>query len=401
MIRGVDVVIDSRLVGSSKHLLTSHEGVTWVQRIPQGSWHFTGSLKQLGGRCYDTLLTLIGAGPTPQVPASHRAALEHVAPNLAAPPWSQLLPKSVYREYFDSLVASSRLHIDALIVKYYEDVWRPCDELLSALRPAKVDVALVDRFAAESVHSSGTVSTLRPRSGGYAPPVVYDRFGTVTGRLTVASGPSILHLKREHRSALKSSFSGGKVMSLDFSALEARILLYESGGSCDESDLYTSLAHRLGGIPRAVVKGAILAELYGSSKNSLALSLGLSDSALNDFIKRIREVIDVRALLSRLRAQHSDLGYITNKHGRRIKVSRPQDNIFINYYAQSTGVDVSLLGFKSIVDSLGSDGVRPLFVLHDALMLDVRGDRVSDVRSVVDVSVPGFEQKFPVKCEIL
>jgi len=208
-------------------------------------------------------------------------------------------------------------------------------------------------------------------------------------------------LKREHRSALKSSFSGGKVMSLDFSALEARILLYESGGSCDESDLYTSLAHRLGGIPRAVVKGAILAELYGSSKNSLALSLGLSDSALNDFIKRIREVIDVRALLSRLRAQHSDLGYITNKHGRRIKVSRPQDNIFINYYAQSTGVDVSLLGFKSIVDSLGSDGVRPLFVLHDALMLDVRGDRVSDVRSVVDVSVPGFEQKFPVKCEIL
>ena len=188
---------------------------------------------------------------------------------------------------------------------------------------------------------------------------------------------------------------------MDFSSLEARILLYESGGRCDASDLYTDIADRLGGIPRNVVKGAILAELYGSSKYSLALSLGLSDSALEDFIKRIGEVIDTRKLLSRLKTQFTSVGHITNKYGRRLEVSRPQDNIFINYYAQSTGVDVSLMGFNEVLNTLGPEGIRPLFVLHDALILDVREDRINDVFSVKDVSVPGFEPKFPLKCETL
>lgn len=395
----VDVVIDCRVLGSEKHLSLSSDGAQWIQRIPSDSWHLSGAHKLAGAKCFDTLLRLGGHEACPQVPEKHRTAMSHVAPDLDAPPWRHILPPTLYKEHFDSLLKVAGTLVDPSHIRYYEDVWHPCDQLLSALRPAKVDAAEVDRRAADSVHNSSVVASFRPRSGGYAPPIVYDRFGTVTGRLTVASGPSILHLKREHRSMLKSSFSGGKIMSLDFSSLEARILLYESGGECDGPDLYTSLGNQLGGIPRHVIKGAVLADLYGSSKNALALSLGLSDTVLKDFIKKIGEVIDTRSLLARLKAQHATEGYITNKHGRRICVSRPQDNIFINYYAQSTGVDVALLGFKSIVDSLGSDGVRPLFVLHDALILDVRDDRVSDVRSIVDVSIAQFEQKFPIKCE--
>lgn len=82
-------------------------------------------------------------------------------------------------------------------------------------------------------------------------------------------------------------------------------------------------------------------------------------------------------------------------------VTRPQDNIFINYYAQSTGVDVALMGFNEIVNRLGPDGIRPLFVLHDALILDVREDRIRDVESTEEVKVQGFEQAFLVKAERL
>jgi DNA polymerase I-like protein with 3'-5' exonuclease and polymerase domains len=219
--------------------------------------------------------------------------------------------------------------------------------------------------------------------------------------MTVASGPNILLLKKEHRHIIKSSFTGGSVVYLDFSSLEARVLLYESGGSCEGSDLYTSIAEKIGNVNRDAVKLAVLAELYGSSKNSLALTLGLSDTNLHEFIKRVGEVINTRDLLVTLKKQFAENGYIRNKFGRKLEIARPQDNIFINYYAQSTGVDVALLGFNNIMNTLGTDGIRPLFVLHDALVLDVREDRLKDVERLTDVQVPGFSSKFPLKLEKL
>jgi DNA polymerase I-like protein with 3'-5' exonuclease and polymerase domains len=316
-----------------------------------------------------------------------------------APPWSYVMPKAEYQTYFKEVVSSASIH--DLDTSYYENIWIHGNQLLSSLRAAKVDGQTIDKLIAESVHSSSTVSSFTPRAGGYAQPVVYDRFGTVTGRLVVESGPNILLLKKEHRSILRPSTSGGSIVSLDFSALEARILLYESGGTCGDEDLYESIARRVGSTSRSVVKAAVLAELYGSSKNALALTLGMSNEHLSEFIRKVEEVINTKKLLASLKKQFSKEGWITNKYGRRIEVSRPQDNIFVNYYAQSTGVDVSLFGFNKILNDLGFDGIRPLFVLHDALILDVREDRLKDVEGVKSVSVPGYSNKFPLKLETL
>jgi hypothetical protein len=396
----MDLLLDSRVIGSKDHLLVSDDGFLRVSKRPADVWHYSGDLKDESDKCWDSVLRLSSRQMLPQIPKKYSQAMRVVAPPDVTIPWSQVLPQEVYRKYLNKLV-SLRGEYDESALSYYSSVWVRGSELLRRMRPAKTDGMLVDSIVNESVHNSSVVSTFRPRGGGYAPVVSYDRFGTVTGRLVVSSGPNILLLKKEHRNMLRPSTPGGMIVSMDFSSLEARILLYESGGRCDSSDLYTDIADRLGGIPRNVVKGAILAELYGSSKYSLALSLGLSDSALEDFIKRIGEVIDTRKLLSRLKAQFTSVGHITNKYGRRLEVSRPQDNIFINYYAQSTGVDVSLMGFNEVLNALGPEGIRPLFVLHDALILDVREDRINDVFSVKDVSVPGFEPKFPLKCETL
>lgn len=396
----MDLLIDAGALGSKDHLLVSDDGFLRVSKRPADVWHYSGGLKDDSNVCWDSVLRLSSQREFPQIPPRYQKVMSTVAPDAASIPWSQVLPQGVYRQYLNELVSLRDKH-DELALSYYSSVWVRGSELLRRMRPAKTDGTLVDSIVNDSVHNSSVVSTFRPRGGGYAPVVTYDRFGTVTGRLVVSSGPNILLLKKEHRNMLKPSTPGGAIVSMDFSSLEARILLYESGGRCDASDLYTDIADRLGGIPRNVVKGAILAELYGSSKYSLALSLGLSDSALEDFIKRIGEVIDTRKLLSRLKAQFATTGHITNKYGRRLEVSRPQDNIFINYYAQSTGVDVSLMGFNEVLNTLGPEGIRPLFVLHDALILDVREDRINDVFSVKDVSVPGFEPKFPLKCETL
>lgn len=396
----MSITIDSSVLGTSEHLCIDHDGFTRVKNVDKDSWHLSGGIKLTSTRCWDTALKLAGRYSLPTPPEKYRKMMNVVMPfDSKAPPWSYVMPKAEYQTYFKEVVSSASIH--DLDTSYYENIWIHGNQLLSSLRAAKVDGQTIDKLIAESVHSSSTVSSFTPRAGGYAQPVVYDRFGTVTGRLVVESGPNILLLKKEHRSILRPSTPGGSIVSLDFSALEARILLYESGGTCGDEDLYESIARRVGSTSRSVVKAAVLAELYGSSKNALALTLGMSNEHLSEFIRKVEEVINTKKLLASLKKQFSKEGWITNKYGRRIEVSRPQDNIFVNYYAQSTGVDVSLFGFNKILNDLGFDGIRPLFVLHDALILDVREDRLKDVEGVKSVSVPGYSNKFPLKLETL
>jgi len=323
--------------------------------------------------------------------------MSYVAPD-ASSPWSMVLPPSKYKRFFNDIVKHAQDYQD-VSTDYYQTTWVPGSKILNSLKPAKVDGNKVSEIVAASAVSSHVVESFRPRTGGYASPIKYDRFGTVTGRLTVESGPNILLLKKDYRLIIKSTFRGGKILSIDFSSLEARILLYESGNDCFEFDLYGMLARQFGNMPRNLVKAAVLSVLYGSSRSSVALHLGISEEKVVDVIRRIEKYIDTKAIVQRLRNQYESSGYIKNRYGRQLQVDKPQDNIFVSYYAQSTGVDVSLMGFSRVFESLGSNGIRPLFVLHDALILDVHPNRVQDVMQVDRINVPGYDQTFPLKIE--
>lgn len=394
----MDVVLDSNVIGSYKHLLFSKDGFLRLDKIPENAWHFSGKIKEESTTCLDSVFRLNFVENSPKIPARYVKSMEISAPGYASIPWSMVLPKHEYRRYFDSLINYIKENRD-IDLSYYENAWIVGNRVLQALRPAKIDNSKIQEILEASAIQSHVVETFRPRAGGYASPIKYDRFGTVTGRLTVESGPNILLLKREHRSMIKSSYVGGKIISIDFSSLEARVLLYESGNDCQEFDLYGMLAERFGGMSRNLVKAAVLSVLYGSSRSAVALTLGISETKVSEVIKQIEKYINTKTLIKALKKQHAELGFIMNRHGRKIKVDRPQDNIFISYYAQSTGVDVSLIGFSKILDSLGTNGIRPLFVLHDALILDVHPDRLKDVTEITKINVPGYDQMFPLKIE--
>jgi hypothetical protein len=128
----------------------------------------------------------------------------------------------------------------------------------------------------------------------------------------------------------------------------------------------------------------------------------MSGEQLDKFIDRIRSYFRTPDLRRRIAEDLSSTGFIHNKYGRPLTVDdSSSEHLFVNTYAQSTGVDVSLLGFKAILDRLGTDGIRPLFVLHDALILDVRNDRIKDVECVSSIEVPGYTAPFPLKVETL
>jgi hypothetical protein len=395
--------VDKTVLGAEAHLLVHSEGFSSISRVPPGTLLLTGRFRNSGSPCLDSLLRL-GGSPVDVMPSEKwRLAMRTVGLESDVP-WSQVMAPSQYKAHIKNILKKVIGSFDRLPVEYFNETWIPCGEVLDSLRPAKVDSSRFRALIEECGTGNGALESFRPGAGGYSPPVVYDRFGTRTGRLVVESGPNILTLKREHRGMIRSHFPDGKVVSLDFSSLEARIILHEADVHAPSADVYGHISKELfdGSIDRAAVKVAVLAELYGASKGLISRRLDMSGEQLDKFIDRIRSYFRTPDLRRRIAEDLSSTGFIHNKYGRPLTVDdSSSEHLFVNTYAQSTGVDVSLLGFKAILDRLGTDGIRPLFVLHDALILDVRNDRIKDVECVSSIEVPGYTAPFPLKVETL
>jgi len=392
--------IGPQVLGTESFLEISGEGFSTCQKIPNNSWLFSGSYKNERHRCVDTLLRLSNI-KVPTKPDSKWINMMTTLGCVESPPWSQIMPQGQYKKYVKNIVKSIIGNHKQLPEEYYVNTWMQYDDLFRSLRPARVDNSLHKSLMDNEGQGNGALETFKPGPGGFASVVVYDRFGTRTGRLTVESGPNILVLKKEHRSILRSYYAQGSIVSLDFSSLEARVLLAEAQQHLT-GDVYQQMSNDIfqGKVSRASIKTAVLGELYGASKTTLGYKLDMSGSDLDRFVATIKSYFKTDEIKSRLKRQFEEDGMIRNRFGRPLFIdSKNSDYLLINTYAQSTGVDVSLLGFNSIINSLGMDGVRPLFILHDALILDVRNDRMKDVESIKSVKIPGYEHEFPLKLE--
>lgn len=391
--------IDSRLLGTEKNLLIDG-GFSWIPTIPKDVWHLSGSCKLRSDRCLDTLGRLNHRPLDVSPPKKYANMMSTVmSGSCVSPPWSQVMTARDHRTFVEGLINSAKEALATFSKDYYTNVWVPQSRVLRSLQPAKVSDERFREVLAASGMNSRVIEGFRPGPSGYADPIEYDRFGTRTGRLTVESGPGILTVKKDFRDMIIPSNPDGKIVYFDFAALEARVLLYEAGGRCDDVDMYSYINRELfgGTAERKAIKGAVISELYGSSKAALGAALGISGKDLDDFVGKVKGFFRTSDLKKRVKEEFLKTGCITNRHGRKIVIEEPLDHIFVNSYAQSTGVDVSLLGFSEIVDQFaGRPGIRPLFVLHDALILDVDYEDLEFVSNIKSVKVPGYVQKFPI-----
>ena len=379
------------------------EGFTWSESVPRDSWHMTGYLKSNStAKCLDTLFKLNRHVPA-SVPERYLAAVRCLVTgsNDHKIPWQHAMPQDEFRLFFKNLVQETTNVFSELPFDYYDVAWSAGSRVLGSLKPARIDPAIFQSHLETVGQTAPGLESFRPKRSGFAHQVEYDRFATRTGRLTVSEGPNILILKKSCRDVLASSFEGGTIVSLDFKALEARIVLAEAGRYAEEEDIYEEISRKQfkGVLPRDVVKTAVLADLYGISRGSLRARLGVSEQKLDSFIGVIRDYFKVEELRKRLKDQVGNSGTMINRFGRPLVMPEGQDNLLVNTYAQSSGVDVSMLGFDHVLKQLGTDGVRPLFVLHDAIIMDIRGDRLKDVQDITEVPVPSYDKNFPVKFE--
>lgn len=395
--------IDSCLLGTDNHLVVGDGTFEWSNTIPPEMWWLNGHIKDESDWCFDTVLKLGGNKLDVSPPKRFVNVMSQLSGSLANTPvpWQKVMPVAEHRAFVKGLVDAAMVAMASAPTNYYRTVWGPGNRVFRSLRPMAIDGERWRDLVLAGEGNVPAIKSFQPDANGFAQPICYNRFGTLTGRLIVDSGPQILTIKKEHRNLIKSRHGDrGRIFALDFAALEVRVLLYEFGRRCEEVDLYGMMARELNR-ERKVVKGAVIAMLYGMTDYVLGKHLGMEGKELKAFLKQVKLYFRTNDLLKRIKAQFVSTGYLENRYGRRVLVDEPLDNILINYYAQSTGVDVTLLGFAQVIEQLEHAAPQTCAIgtLHDALFLDVHLDEEPEVRKITDVKVTGYVQKFPLRLE--
>jgi hypothetical protein len=257
---------------------------------------------------------------------------------------------------------------------------------INSMKPARIASDKLN--ACDEIKNRNALESFSSDSGGFMDPVRYSLTNSITGRSSVTAGPQILTTAKVVRSFLRSRYKDGCVLEIDFSSLEPRVALAIAGVKVDVRDVYDQVnAEILGGdLTRESAKLAVLSAMYGASERSLAESLP-SHIKPRKVIESIRSRIGFEQAVKKIKSDMESSGRSTNYFGRPI-ISPPdrnvRDAVLFNWLIQSSAVDVALVGFAKLVESMRHLGAEfePIFVIHDALLIDVREKHVDLVKTL-------------------
>ena len=270
------------------------------------------------------------------------------------------------------------------------------NNLLHNLQKSCIDLLVYKAFKEIEKNESilNTLKSFKPYNK-FTQKVIYEKYNNVSGRLVVKNGPKILTLPSRYRSILKSRFAAGSVYSIDFSALEPRITAKLSETKSGD-DIYEDILELLSyNADRSVIKKAVISSIYGANYTSLE---NLSVDKSKELFDVINNYFDFKKILE-MSTNIDEFGIRRNYFGRPVwNLEENRENILINNYIQSTAVDISLLYFSEIVNS--TDKIVPLFVLHDALIVDIDDKNFNDVKEIVEKGYINDKLgHFPLKIE--
>lgn len=326
-------------------------------------------------------------------------------------PWRMVMPPNIYKKELQAVVQELWDDYQNLDLSYYFGPFKRHSVIFKSLGRTAVDVKKYEEFVSDGNESSSKVvlqsfAPAKQHKGIYfASKINYDRFSSITGRLTVKNGPGILHLRKDYRQVLTSQWGDeGGIYYVDFKSLEPRILLALKDDKLKApKDLYMFVAEEMGldeDVDRKSIKTAIISMIYGASDDELIKKLRDKIDYPEQFVNSIKEHFGVEELRKKLQEEYKKNNgkFIYNMYRRPIFAESTPPYVLVNYFIQSTAVDVALNGFSNIIERLmASDGfsyVRPLFVLHDALILDVHNKAkhlLPKMAKAGSINIPKFE----------
>lgn len=210
--------------------------------------------------------------------------------------------------------------------------------------------------------SKKTPSLLRAKKN-YKNRIIYNQFGTVTGRLATTPGSfPILTMDKPNRAIIKPV--NDLFLELDYNAAELRTVLALTNKEQPDIDIHTWINSEIykDKYSREDVKQKVFAWLYNSNaKNKKLNDFFERDKILNDFYNGEE---------------------IKTPFGRTIAVEKRKA---VNYLIQSTTSDIVLNQAIKIQDFLKSTDSFISFILHDSIIVDISRTQKSLLPSLVDI----------------
>ena len=198
------------------------------------------------------------------------------------------------------------------------------------------------------------------------PSIIYNQFGTRTGRLTTLPNSfPILTLSKKMRAVIEPYRTA--FLEFDVVSAEVATLFYLTGRPIPSGDLHEWINKNAfdGKLTRDESKVAFFSWLYDPRK---------TNDALEKLFSR-QEILE----------KYYFNGRINNPLGRKIEVGEEKA---LNYLVQSTFNDIFLINIAKLSDKLKEWGLKSniAFFIHDSVVLDFdvsEKDRIDDIVSVL------------------
>tara|TARA_B100000029_G_scaffold411022_1_gene413187 strand:+ start:829 stop:2007 length:1179 start_codon:yes stop_codon:yes gene_type:complete len=292
--------------------------------------------------------------------------------------------KDEFKKLLNVAIETSILASDNLESLGYMETFLSCQEVLRGMSRASVDYPRLLKVieGSGSAKNNSLIRSFETDSDGIMRKAVYSNTSTTTGRMTIESGPQILTAPKIIRNCIQSKFKNGKICQIDFVSLEPRLGRIMADAS-PKKDIYQDFGDLVfsGKLTRNQVKKVMLCAIYGAGFRTLSELLpdGMSPRVV---VKKAKEYLNFDNITRKKKDELKKFGYMQNCFGRPVKPSSDRDSLVYNNWLQSSAVDVALLGFKEIIDSLKDLKSDPIFLIHDALLIDVHPEDLKLVQKI-------------------
>lgn len=391
------VCIHSDYLGSDRHLLSDREGhMGWTSVIPDDAWVLGASVTD-SVRDVRVLASIAGDASSWDLPERFLRADEEASVDRAR--HLQTVPRRALLAHVCDVLSRARsmrsLADDSFITGWFLETRRQLGEVCAGY----VDHTEWSRLMADE--GSPTLASFEHEPSGLMQPVVYDQLGSITGRLTVSSGPQILTLKREHRSVLRPTRRGRRLLMVDFVSHEPRVALGIKGDVAPDDIYEWFRSEHAPTCTREQAKQAVIGTLYGMSAGTLGEKTDTTLMQAKVLSEAVRVAFGLRDLEAALVGDYRATGRVRSHFGRGITPSSSAPGVLINSFIQSSAFDVAMAGFRHIVDLLAAHLIeaRVFFYIHDAMIFEVSERDEEAVRSVLsgDITIPGCPGIYKVK----
>ena len=282
----------------------------------------------------------------------------------------QVIPAGILKDHIKDAINALQNTLCETEAAEYLVTYLSIKRFLQGLQKSCIDPRVLSQLIGSTVHETtrSALNSFMPDEAGHSDLIRYSMINTVTGRMTVESGPQILTAPAEVRKCIKSRYVSGKILQIDIVSVEPKFALHVSGKT-PPKDVYSHIARVIleNRVSRSQAKLITLCALYGQSARKLAEQLpeGVNPRHV---IQRTRQFFDSDRLESRLKSERRN-GMIRNVVGRPIRVLSDDSHRLISYYLQSSAAEGSLLMFARFIQETDLTCI-PLYVIHDALILD-------------------------------